>query len=146
MWWDVPVSNTNIQSWMGHKFGASIVTDYVSHNLHNQIDTTSLDSMLEGLALTHLYFGMRRQSHGPIELILDELEELVDAYSPDCFIFSRHLGCKHNYAAHKIIRDFCKKIGLPSLFLTSDIFDIREVSENKIRSEIETFFRQRGLA
>jgi benzoyl-CoA reductase/2-hydroxyglutaryl-CoA dehydratase subunit BcrC/BadD/HgdB len=145
LWWDVPVQFIEISSWMAEKFGAVIVMDYISRNVYQEIDLSTEDTMIEGLAKNHIAFGMRKQCHGPIEYITDELENLIEEYSPDCCIFSRHIGCKHNWAAGKLIKDVCKKSGLPSLYMSIDIFDPRECSEEQVKDEIEKFFISNGF-
>jgi len=146
IWWDVPVGFADISSWMTEQYGAVVIADYIGLHLMDQIDTSSRESILEGVARAHIYHGMTRQCHGPAEFVTAELETLINEYSPDCFMFSRHVGCKHNWAIGKIIRDVCRRTGLPSLFLTTDIFDPRLASRQQIKQEISEFFKAEGLA
>lgn len=146
LWWDVPVTFTEIAPWMAREFGAVCLTDFISLNPHFHIDTSSENTMIDGLALAHMYHGMRRQCHGPAEYVTDELQALIDEFSPDCLIFARHSGCKHLRAMDKIIADTCERSGLPTLFLSVDIFDPRDASENEIKESIARFFHSNGLA
>jgi benzoyl-CoA reductase/2-hydroxyglutaryl-CoA dehydratase subunit BcrC/BadD/HgdB len=145
LWWDVPITCYELFGWLIHKYGAIITTNYVAEFIHDEIDTSSEESMLEGLALSHLRYGMRRQTHGPIEYVTDEMEDLIEKQKPDCLIFAGHLGCKHNWAATKIIKSVGKKMNVPTLYLTSDIFDPREVSLEEVQSKIDTFFKESNL-
>ncbi len=74
------------------------------------------------------------------------MEEAMDAYNVDCMIFTGHQGCKHGWAALKIIQDICKKRNLPTLYLSIDIMDQRYLDEQGVRNEITGFFRDQGWA
>ncbi|MCP4130873.1 MAG: 2-hydroxyacyl-CoA dehydratase [bacterium] len=145
LWSDVPLSSSIIYPWLADKYGAVVISDFLGNNVEHQIDTSGKEAMLEGCGLVDLYGGMSRQAHGALELITDELYEAVETFSPDCIMFIRHTGCRHGWAVSRIIRDACKKIGLPSLFLSADIFDPRECSEEEIQSQIDEFFKSNGL-
>ncbi len=145
LWWDVPLAFTSVYPWMEEKYGAVTVTNFLAKYPEHTIDTTDRKKMLEGVALIDLYNGMSRQAHGKLDYIIDELYDAVENYSPDCIMFIRHSGCRHGWAVSRIIRDTCKKIGLPALFMSADIFDDRECPENEIKDQIDLFFKSNGL-
>ncbi len=145
LWWDVPLAFTSVYPWMEEKYGAVTVTNFLTKYPEHTIDTSDRKKMLEGAALIDLYNGMSRQAHGKLDLITDELYEAVDAYSPDCIMFIRHAGCRHGWAVSRIIRDTCKKIGLPALYMSADIFDDRVCTEYEIKSQIDSFLKSNGL-
>lgn len=145
LWWDVPLAFTSVYPWMEEKYGAVTVTNFLTKYPEHAIDTTDRKKMLVGAGLIDLYNGMSRQAHGKLDFITDELYEAVEAYSPDCIMFVRHSGCRHGWAVSRIIRDTCKKIGLPALYMSVDIFDDRVCSENEIKEQIDVFFKSNGL-
>ncbi len=98
-----------------------------------------------GGALDNMLLGMARQSHGPVELIADDLEGIIDAYSADCIISYGNIACKHKNGVPKIFKDICNKSGLPSLLMKTDLFDKRINSEEEIKQQISDFFIDSGL-
>ncbi|MBI9078035.1 MAG: 2-hydroxyacyl-CoA dehydratase [Desulfatibacillum sp.] len=89
---------------------------------------------------------MARQLRGPAEFFTDELARIIEEYSGDCLFFTRHQGCKGGWAMGKLIRDVCRRSGLPVLFLSTDSFDPRFTSEEQVKREIAEFFQNNGLA
>ncbi|MFC1851797.1 2-hydroxyacyl-CoA dehydratase subunit D [candidate division CSSED10-310 bacterium] len=146
IWWDVPIAFNNIHPWLEKVFGAVTVADFIGWVSAPHIDTSCEETMIRDLAQAHLQVAMARQMRGPIELFTNELQRIIDEFSGDCFIFVRHNGCKHGWASLKLVKDICHKAGLPALFLSTDIFDKRNLSEDQIKKEISTFFRTHGLA
>ena len=123
-----------------------IVADFIGQVATVRIDTSTNESMIRGLARTQMHLAMGRQCHGPVEFITDEMEKYFDQYRVDCMIFTGHQGCKHGWAAAKIIRDICEKRKMPALYLTIDIMDQRCLDEQGVKDEITKFFRAHGWA
>ncbi|MBN1365643.1 MAG: 2-hydroxyacyl-CoA dehydratase [Syntrophaceae bacterium] len=146
IWWDIPVGFYNIHSWLEQEFGAITVADMIGRVEPFHIDTSSRESMLEGLAVTNLNAPMGRHMRGPAEFITNELERVIREFTADCFIFSQHTGCTHEWAIMKIIKDICGRTGLPALFLDADCFEARHSSEKQIKKQIRDFFMNHGLA
>ena len=146
IWWDIPIAFHFLEPWLNIEFGAVTVADFMARVNTSQIDLSSKDTMIQGLARTHLKIAMARQLRGPAEFFTQELERIIQEYSGDCFIFTRHQGCKGGWAVNKMVRDVCEKSGLPALFLSTDSFDPRFASEQQIKEEITEFFISNGLA
>jgi benzoyl-CoA reductase/2-hydroxyglutaryl-CoA dehydratase subunit BcrC/BadD/HgdB len=144
--WDNNIVFTDIGPWLEKEYGAIVVADYIGHAVYPIIDTSTRESILRGIAADKLSMGMIRQTHGTIELSTEELAQMIHEYEPDCVIVNSHVGCKHNKALDKSIKDVCKKYGIPSLFLEIDIYDKRVVSEEEIKRRITEFFTSNGLA
>lgn len=140
-----PLAFTELYMWMEKEFGAVVVSDYIGGTGYPEIDTSTEESLIRGITQENLHLGMTRQTHGPIEFTTDEVAEIIDNYSGDCLICFTHVACKQNLAAYKIIKDLCKKSGLPALFLDVDIFDKRLISENEIKEQIRSFFKDQHL-
>ncbi len=146
MWFPPIGFFTYIFKWMEEEFGAVVVADFIGHISTFDIDTSSPDSMVRDLARTQMHLGMGRQCHGPVEFLTGELEKLIDDYSVDCVLFMGHNGCKHGWAALKIVKDFLRQKGTPTLYMDLDIMDKRHKDEQEIRDEIRQFFRSHGWA
>ena len=81
-----------------------------------------------------------------VEFIIEDIENLIDEYSPDCLIFCGNIHCKHKKSVPKIIKDTCKTSGVPTLNMSLDLFDPRVNSEETIKKQIKDFFINNGLA
>jgi len=145
IWFDVPIAFYPVVTWMEETFGAVIVTDVVSYLNTPIIDTSTPESMRRGLAESYMNLAMARQFHGPVDYYLRDLDRICQEYGGDCFIFAGHAGCKHSWATTRILKEYMKKIEMPLLVLSSDIFDRRVTNENQIKAQIEEFFKSSGL-
>ena len=132
--------------WMEENFGAVVVADFIGHVSTIHIDTTTPETMVRDLAISQMHLAMGRQCHGPIEFFTDEMVQMIDAYAPDCMIFSGHNGCKHGWAGLKIVQDICKMKNLPTLYLNLDIMDQRHTPEDELKRQTEAFFKNHGWA
>jgi benzoyl-CoA reductase/2-hydroxyglutaryl-CoA dehydratase subunit BcrC/BadD/HgdB len=146
IWWDIPIGFHFLEPWLNRRFGAVTVADFMGRVNTSMIDLSSRETMIRDLARTHLNIAMARQLRGPAEFFTEELKRILEEYSGDCMIFTRHQGCKGGWAMGKLIRDVCQKADLPVLFLSTDSFDPRFASEQEIKREITGFFQNNGLA
>ncbi len=145
--WFPPIAFfTYIFKWMENEFGAVIVADFIGQVSTVPIDTSTNETMIRDLAKTQMNLAMGRQCHGPVEFITDEMERFFVDYQVDCMIFTGHQGCKHGWAAAKIIQDICVKRNMPALYLTIDIMDQRCLDEQGVKNEITGFFKSQGWA
>jgi len=145
IWFDVPIGFYYLVLWMEEKFGATVVMDLVSYVNTPQIDTATEETMIRGMAESYRNLSMVRQFHGPIEFYHADLIRICEEYRGDCFIFAGHVGCKHGWAGTRLLRELMKKINMPLLILTSDVFDQRITHEDQLKSHIEDFFTLNGF-
>lgn len=141
-----PTYFMDIYQWMQKEFDAYVVADYLVQTANPEIDTSTRESLIRGIAIDNLHLGMLRQSHGPVEFIIEDIENLIDEYSPDCLIFCGNIHCKHKKSVPKIIKDTCRTSGVPTLNMSLDLFDPRVNSEEAIKKQIKDFFINNGLA
>jgi benzoyl-CoA reductase subunit B len=147
IWWDVPIAFVNLYPWLLKEFGAVVVGgDLMGRCNTPQVDISSEEGIINSMAKIHLNVSMARNVRGPYEFITDEFEQIIAEYSGDCFIFVGHNGCKHGWAASKMKKDICKRVGLPALFMSSDYADSRNMSEEALKKELSNFFISNGLA
>jgi len=140
IWYDVPIVFSSLLTWMEEIFGAVVVMDLVSYVTQPSIDTSSPESMIRGIALENMNLAMARQFHGPIDFFHRDLARICEDYDGDCFIYAGHVGCKHGWASVRLLKEYMKKIDMPLLVLTSDIFDRRVTNEDQLKTQIEEFF------
>lgn len=145
IWYDVPIAFHPLIPWMEETFGAVVAIDLVSYVNTPPIDTSNPESMMRGLAVSYMNLAMARQFHGPLDLFHRDLHRVCEEYNGDCFIYAGHVGCKHGWASVRILKEHMKKINMPLLVLTSDIFDQRVTNTDQLKSKIEEFFVSNGL-
>ena len=145
IWFDVPVAFYPLVLWMEETFGAVTVMDLISFIDTPAVDTSTPESMIRGLAIANMNLCMPRQFHGPVELFHRDLERVCEQYDGDCFIYAGHAGCKHGWASVRLLKEYMKKIGMPLLVLSTDIFDRRVTHEDQLKEQIEQFLASNGL-
>ncbi|MBU1219343.1 2-hydroxyacyl-CoA dehydratase family protein [Myxococcota bacterium] len=143
---DMPIVFTELFKWIENSFGGVVVSDYIGDAIYPEIDTSSRESMMMGVARDRLYAGMIKQAHGKASETIDDLERQISQFSADCVIFNGHQGCRHNRALSRMVKDVCARHKIPSLMMEADIFDKRVMSEEKLKKELTDFFRENGFA
>lgn len=64
----------------------------------------------------------------------------MEDYSVNLAMFAGHVGCKHTWAAHKIVKDVVeKKYGVPVLTFDLDSVDVRYKSVAEVKETIKEF-------
>jgi len=141
MWMHVPPTyDMELFSWMEEKFGATLVVDSLSSTaILEPIDTSSLDSMLEGMAWQGLDMTMSFMRYESAAFI-DFAMNAYDEYGCDCIIATQHVGCQSICGARGLIREACRNRGIPLLFLEFDYNHDRVLAPEQMRIQIEEFF------
>jgi benzoyl-CoA reductase/2-hydroxyglutaryl-CoA dehydratase subunit BcrC/BadD/HgdB len=141
MWLHVPPTyDRELFSWMEEKFGATLVVDSLSStSILEPIETASLESMLEGLAWQGLDMTMSIMRFDSAAFI-DFAMNGYDQYGCDCMIATQHVGCQSICGARGLIREECRRRGIPLLFIEFDYNDDRVLAREQMRAEIEDFF------
>jgi len=107
------------------------------------IDTTSVDTMLEGLADRTLNQPMTRQHKGAWDGPAGWAEDMVflaKELDADCAIFCGNLACKQSWGALRLLTERLQQdAGIPTLRLETDILDKRVTPGDVVREQIEEF-------
>ncbi|MDR1070106.1 MAG: 2-hydroxyacyl-CoA dehydratase family protein [Gracilibacteraceae bacterium] len=134
-------SNVGILDWMERKFGAVLVMDAFGYQRGHvfrdidDLDTICIDFAKKGLALPMIH-----GASGPVEDYIDLVENTMGDYNVNVSMFIGHVGCKHTWAAAKIITDMIQeKFGLPTLYLDVDAVDGRYKKTDEIRALITEY-------
>jgi benzoyl-CoA reductase/2-hydroxyglutaryl-CoA dehydratase subunit BcrC/BadD/HgdB len=143
---DMPIVFSEMSMWIEKTFGGVVVGDYIGDAIFPEIDCSSLETMMMGVARDRLYMGMVKQAHGAARETVDDLERQIEQFSADCVIQNGHQGCKHNRALQRIVKDVCRRHDIPILIMEADIFDKRVMSEAEIKRELTNFFVANGFA
>jgi hypothetical protein len=134
-------SNVGILDWMERQFGAILVMDafgyqrgHVFRDL-NDLDVICVDFAKKGLALPMIH-----GASGPVEDYVSLVENTMSDYKANVSMFVGHVGCKHTWAAAKIITDMIQdKFGIPTLYLDVDATDGRYKTTGEIRAVISEY-------
>ncbi|MDR1321553.1 MAG: 2-hydroxyacyl-CoA dehydratase family protein [Gracilibacteraceae bacterium] len=134
-------SNVGILDWMERKFGAVLVMDAFGYQRgHVFRDIDDLDTICVDFAKKGLALPMIHGASGPVEDYIDLVENTMGDYNVSVSMFIGHVGCKHTWAAAKIITDMIQeKFGLPTLYLDVDAVDGRYKKTDEIRALITEY-------
>jgi len=141
LWVHVPPNFDNeFFTWMEEALGASVMTSSLASTpILPLIDTTNLDTMLEGYAWQGLDMTMsimRFDSNKLLEFSMKAYRQ----YKCDSVIVSQHVGCNSICGASGILRQYFRENDIPALFLDLDYNDDRVISSEPLREQVEEFF------
>jgi len=141
MWVHVPPTyDSEIYGWMEETCGATVVMQSLSSTaILEPIDTSTLDTMLEGVAWQGLDMTMSLMRFDTEKLIRFSLQA-YDHYDCDCMFITQHVGCNSICGARGLLRKVCRERDIPVLFLEFDYNDDRVLTREAMRNEIEMFF------
>lgn len=109
------------------------------------VDTTNLDTMLEGLAWRTMNMPMGRQSMGFSDIWINDFEYIAKAFKADMFALAGHMACKHFWALNKLLSDRIKdKTGIPTIRFEMDMFDKRFTPPSELRRILSEFLSTVG--
>jgi benzoyl-CoA reductase/2-hydroxyglutaryl-CoA dehydratase subunit BcrC/BadD/HgdB len=105
------------------------------------IDTSTPESMLEGLAVKYLrIMPMSRQFKGPVDdYFIGDYLRLCSEYKADCGIFAGHIACKHGWGGIGLMKEASQEAGIPLLVFEFDMFDPRVTSSEALKAEFRSF-------
>ena len=131
--------------WLEEDMGVSCLMDILScFDFNPLIDTSTVDTMLKGMAETMINLPMTRQLHGSWDMPGNWLSDVLyyaRTYNADCCVFSGHLACKQAWGVYRLVSDAVKKtLGIPSLRLEGDGWDQRITPMPVIKEQLEEFF------
>jgi len=130
-----------LYDWMEKVLGLTIPMDLFGYFARDRIiDTSTLDSMLYGLARKNVILEpMSRQFMYNFEFFVQDLMIMVEEFQADCAIYAGHLGCKHGWAATGLLREACRKADIPLLVFEFDMFDHRVMGQEELKSKLTQF-------
>ena len=135
-----PTFDRDFFTWMEDKLGASVITSMLASTpILRPIDTTSLDTMLEGYAWQGLDMTMSIMRFDTWKLI-DFSMKIFQQYQCDCIIVTQHVGCNSICGAAGLMRRYFQEVDIPALFIELDYNDDRVLSSEPMREQVEDFF------
>ncbi len=135
-----PTFDGEFFKWMEEKLGATVVTSMLSSSpILLPIDTTDIDTMLEGYAWQGLDMTMSIMRFDTNKL-LEFTMKAYHQYRCDCVIVTQHVGCNSICGAAGLMRRYFHDEGVPALFIELDYNDDRVLSSEPLREQVEDFF------
>jgi benzoyl-CoA reductase/2-hydroxyglutaryl-CoA dehydratase subunit BcrC/BadD/HgdB len=147
LWYDIhPVWFDELTPWLQQEWGASVIQSMLTYCPYTLIDTSSEQSIWNGLAKRNLLdTPMIRQARGTVEGFIQDINRIVKDFKIDCVIWPGHMGHKDSAASIPIMREACRDIGVPFLHIGVDQFDRRYTPVDEVKNKIAQFFGVMGL-
>lgn len=148
LWFDIlPLMwQFDIQPWMEAEWGVNLVMNMFGFTPYTPIDTKNEKTMFHDIAKRSLNdFPMVRQARGVADHFLTDIERIVKDYSIDCVIWPGHMGHKDGSSNIGMMREKCREIGVPFLYIGLDLFDKRYTSPDEVKDRLSNFFSIHGL-
>ena len=140
-----PVWDNELAAWLAEEWGAVVVASFTGRTPYEQIDCSTEDSMLMGLARRGTQeVPMIRQGRGWVDVFVDDVTKGVQDYNANCVIFPGYMGHKDQSGIAKMLKNVCRDLDVPLLSMTTDLYDIRYTSMEKIQNDISNFFSANG--
>lgn len=131
--------------WLEETYGAVIVNSFAGRTPYTPVDTSSVDSMLAGLARRAIdEVPMIRQARGNVDVFLQDVRTMCRDYQIDCVFFPGHKGHKDQGGNVGYLRELCRDMEMPLLSFTSDIFDPTYLPPDQLKRRIAEFFETQG--
>ena len=132
----------SVMDWMEREFDACSVLNGFPFLGRDQIEDVYDDEQIwMGLARRCMGSPMVHSVCGPGEAYTKGIEHIMQDFTIDVGIFAGHVGCKHAWAAGRMVTDIVeKKYGVPVLTYDLDAGDIRYKSEQEVKDTIYDFF------
>jgi benzoyl-CoA reductase/2-hydroxyglutaryl-CoA dehydratase subunit BcrC/BadD/HgdB len=138
-----PLYDLKFLDWLQHEFGASIVMDLL--NLWELEPGMVSEKPLEALAKKIFLRPDARLSHGPGEILVNEVVSRAKEFHLDGAIFFAHIGCRQSGAMIRSLRDgLQRELGLPYSVIEMDTMDPSFSTIPEIKNKIEGFFEILG--
>jgi hypothetical protein len=112
------------------------------------IDDSSLDSMIDSLAMMNSRMPMVKQIRGPYDMPhmwRDDVLGCANLMKPDFIAYMGTIGCRNTWGMVKLLARDLEKAGYPTIILYGDGFDDRVQSWESITDRIDEFMHVRGL-
>lgn len=129
--------------WLEDEHGATYITDTLTYFPPDVgfVDTTNMETMLEGIAWRVMQMPMGRQSMGFSDIWINDFVYIVKSFKADAFVLAGHMACKHFWALNKLLSDKVREeTGVRSLRFEMDMFDKRFTPPPELRRIMGEFF------
>jgi benzoyl-CoA reductase/2-hydroxyglutaryl-CoA dehydratase subunit BcrC/BadD/HgdB len=126
------------------EFGMSYIECALSYLPRDQVglvDTSTVDTMVEGLSRRMFNMPMMRNVVSYSDVFVNDMTTAAKSYHADAAVFAMHQGCRHTWAAAKVLSETLRdKVGIPSYLLEQDFCDKRFTPPASVLSQLREYF------
>jgi benzoyl-CoA reductase/2-hydroxyglutaryl-CoA dehydratase subunit BcrC/BadD/HgdB len=122
--------------------GITVLGDLLGSFFFQPIDTSSMDSMIDGLADTCWDYAMTRQvgAQSMSTQWADDIAYWTSQLDADCCIYCGHHSCKQTWSVFSLVRsEIMKRSKLPTLMLQGDSWIRRMTPMSALDDQIDEF-------
>ena len=140
--WNTPCNNyANFNNWLLNCWGVDSVCEMIDIHGTEQIDTSSRENMLFGIAKMFQTSTMRAHTKGGYEVMVDDLWKKYEEYNCDMIILFDQISCKGVGAINGIFEEGAKKRGIHMCTVRQDLMDPTSISRREMRNDVNTFMQ-----
>jgi benzoyl-CoA reductase/2-hydroxyglutaryl-CoA dehydratase subunit BcrC/BadD/HgdB len=139
VWHPFMAVHFHIYRYLELKWGVTVIQDSMSYSETVFVDTSSVDSMMRGLARMMLNTPMVNIARGTAENYFQTFEQIVDQYDINLVLVGDHIGCKSVAGMTGLLRERCRERGLPAAFIPYDLIDPRFASMSDVMTRFDQF-------
>jgi len=136
-----PWYSVGLLDWMEKEYGAIITIDAFGYLYSHQIeDPWNEDEVYKGFARRLMGQPMTHGSSGPVEASMQIAADGIEKYHSNLGMFMGHVGCKHTWAASKLVKDMVyDRYDIDTMTFDLDCVDGRYKSPDEVKASIKEF-------
>lgn len=138
---NMPWSTMSLVDWLEREYGAVQTMDALGFNWNIICeDPLDYDCVIDTLARRQLAVPMMHANSGPAQPYIDLGKGIIKEYDCDVSMFIGHVGCKHTWAAKKMLEDSIQaEMGIPTLTVDLDSLDGRYKDAAEVQAQIKEY-------
>jgi hypothetical protein len=133
-----------LPDWLEEEFASTYMEcqlSYMPGDVVGYVDTTNLDTMIDGLAWRSLNFCMHKTAMSYSDIWVNDFLTVAQSYKADVALFGGNRACKHAWSLSKILSDvLLEKCDIPSFIWEHDVCDKRYTSHKATKAMLTEFF------
>jgi hypothetical protein len=138
--WNPPTGTYNsFWNWAEQCWGIAILHNMESYGNYEYVDTSSEESMMLTLAYKSMLMPMSQHTRGNVANFFNDLWKAYELFKCDFLYIPDHTGCHPVLSLSGQIKDQCRARGVKLLDVRQDLGDVRVVSHQGIRNQVNNF-------
>jgi benzoyl-CoA reductase/2-hydroxyglutaryl-CoA dehydratase subunit BcrC/BadD/HgdB len=139
VWHPTMAVHWHLYRYLEQKWGTVLLQDSMAFNDLGFIDTSSNESMIRDIAKHIMNTPMALIARGTSEYYLDHLFYIYDHWDLDMILVGDHIGCKSVAGMIGMLKDICRKRGIPVCLIPYDLMDPRFASWEDVTNTVDQF-------
>ncbi|MEF9917733.1 MAG: 2-hydroxyacyl-CoA dehydratase family protein [Eubacterium sp.] len=128
-----------LDEWLLNCWGIECVFQFIEDQGHRPIDTSTVDTMLAGVAKLIQEASMRVHSKGGYHAFSDDIWVFMERYNCDMLVMYEQISCKGPGAIAGLIEEEARRRGIKMVWLKQDLVDARTISRRDMRDQINKY-------